>query len=74
MQFNELEHLFSKSRLETYYRIFPSDKEKAIAYYQINTQISESLYPLLSNFEIVLRNSIHNSFSIHFKSENDPSF
>lgn len=68
MQFDELERLFSKSRLETYYRIFPSDKEKAITYYQINTQISESLYPLLSNFEIVLRNSIHNSFSIHFKS------
>ena len=70
MQIEVLERLFSKSRLETYYRIFPHDQEKAITYYQINTQISESFYPLLSNFEIVLRNSIHNSFSIHFKSEN----
>ncbi|MBP5982367.1 MAG: hypothetical protein KA734_01500 [Fluviicola sp.] len=70
MQFDELERLFSKSRLDTYYRIFPNDKEKAISYYQLNIQISEALYPLLSSFEIVLRNSIHNSFSIHFKSEN----
>lgn len=70
MEIDELERLFSKSRLDTYYRIFPNDQGKAIAYYQLNTQISESLYPLLSNFEIVLRNSIHHSFSIHFKSEN----
>ena len=70
MQIEVLERLFSKSRLETYYKIFPNDKEKAITYYQLNIQISESLYPLLSNFEVVLRNSIHNSFSIHFKTEN----
>lgn len=70
MQIEILERLFSKSRLETYYRLFPNDKEKAIEYYQLNIQISESLYPLLSNFEIALRNSIHNSFSIHFKTEN----
>jgi hypothetical protein len=70
MQIEVLERLFSKSRLETYYNIFPNDKEKAIVYYQLNIQISEALYPLLSNFEVVLRNSIHNSFSIHFKTEN----
>jgi hypothetical protein len=63
MQIEVLERLFSKSRLETYYKIFPNDKEKAIAYYQLNVQISESLYPLLSNFEVVLRNSI----IIHFQ-------
>jgi len=34
----------------------------------LNTQIAESLYPLLSNFEVVLRNSINYSFIIHFKS------
>ena len=70
MQINDLEILFSKSRLETYYRLFPNDKVRAIVYYQLNTQLAESLYPLLSNFEIVLRNAIHNSFSIHFKTKN----
>lgn len=69
MQIEDLQRLFSKSRLETYYRLFPSNKQKAIEYYQVNTQIAEAFYPLLSNFEVVLRNSIHNSFSVHFKSE-----
>ena len=70
MKIGDLERLFSKSRLVTYYRLFPTDKQKSIEYYRINTQISEALYPLLSNFEVVLRNSIHNSFSIHFKTDN----
>lgn len=67
MNINDLEKLFSERRLSTYYKLFPSNKEKAIEYYRINTQISESLYPLLSNLEIALRNSIHNSFSIHYR-------
>lgn len=70
MQVADLERLLSQSRLATYYQLFPNDKQKAIEYYQLNTQIAESLYPLLSNFEIVLRNAIHNSFSIHFKNTN----
>ncbi|MBK7505432.1 MAG: Abi family protein [Bacteroidetes bacterium] len=70
MQVAELEKLLSQSRLATYYQLFPNDKQIAIEYYQLNTQIAESLYPLLSNLEIVLRNTIHNSFSIHFKNSN----
>lgn len=68
MDIADLEKLLSEKRLSTYYNLFPTDKGKAIEYYTFNTQISESLYPLLSILEIVLRNSIHNSFSIHFKS------
>ena len=64
MNINDLEKLLSQKRLSTYYNLFPTDKEKAIEYYRLNTQISESLYPLLSNLEIALRNSIHNSFAI----------
>ena len=70
MQVADLEKLLSQTRLATYYQLFPNDKQKAIEYYQLNTQIAESLYPLLSNLEIVLRNAIHNSFSIHFKNTN----
>lgn len=36
----------------------------------MNTKISESFYPLLANLEIALRNSIHESFSIRFGTEN----
>jgi hypothetical protein len=68
MNFQDLESLLSESRLGTYYKLFPTNKEKAVEYYLLNTQISESFYPLLSTLEIVLRNSIHTSFSIHFKS------
>ena len=68
MNLRDLERLLSAKRLSTYYNLFPADKEKAIEYYRLNTQISESLYPLLSNLEIALRNSIHNSFAIHYKS------
>ncbi len=68
MNINDLEKLLSQKRLSTFYNLYPTDKEKAIEYYRLNTQISESLYPLLSNLEIALRNSIHNSFAIHYKS------
>ncbi len=68
MNLTDLEKLLSEKRLSTYYNLFSMDKEKAIQYYRINTQISESLYPLLCTLEVVLRNSIHNSFTIHFKS------
>ena len=68
----DLEKLLSSKRLYTYYRMFPTDNNKAIEYYCLNTQVSESLYPLLCNLEIALRNSIHNSFSIHFKSPDWP--
>jgi hypothetical protein len=70
MKESDLEALLSEKRLATYYGLFPNDKQKAIQYYQLNTQISESLYPLLSNFEVVLRNAIHNSFKVHYKTEN----
>jgi hypothetical protein len=69
MNMYDLEKLLSLKRLTTYYDIFPKDKSKAIEYYKLNTQISESLYPLLCNLEVALRNSIHHSFTIHFKTD-----
>ncbi len=68
MNINDLEKLLSQRRLNTYYNLFPADREKAVEYYRLNTQISESLYPLLSILEVALRNAIHNSFTIRFKS------
>ncbi len=69
MQNENLEKLLSVKRLETYYKMFNGDKCKAIEYYQVNTKISETLYPLLANLEIALRNSINHSFSVRFKTE-----
>ncbi len=66
MDISALEILFSAKRLQTYYQLLQSDKEKALAYYMLNIEISKSFYPLLSTVEIVLRNAIHNSCSTHF--------
>lgn len=66
MEISALEILFSEKRLETYYRLFNGDQEKAINYYLVNMEISQSCYPLLSAVEIILRNAIHNSCCIHF--------
>ena len=70
MQNENLEKLLSVKRLETYYKQFKDDKTKAILYYQLNTKIYQSFYPLLSNLEISLRNTIHQSFSVRFNTEN----
>ncbi len=70
MRTENLERLLSAKRLDTYYNLFKGDKTKAIEYYQLNTKISESFYPLLANLEIALRNSVHQSFSVRFETEN----
>lgn len=66
MQISALEILFSEKRLQTYYRLFQGDREKALSYYLLNIEISQSCYPLLSTVEIILRNAIHNSCIAHF--------
>ncbi len=70
MQNENLERLLSVKRLDTYYKLFEGDKTKAIEYYQLNTKIAEAFYPLLANLEIALRNSIHQSFTVRFDTEN----
>ena len=58
----QLEDFLSEARLSSYYNLFKGDKTKAIEYYRLNSEISESFYILLSNLEIGLRNSINKSF------------
>ena len=69
MENETLEQLLSNKRLETYYKQFEGNKNKAIEYYQLNIKVSESFYPLLANLEVVLRNLIHKSFSVRFGSD-----
>jgi hypothetical protein len=42
MHIVDLERLLSEKRLGTYYSLFPTNKEKAIEYYRLNLQLSES--------------------------------
>ena len=59
----QLEDFLSKARLSSYYDLFQDDKTKAIEYYRLNSEISETYYILLSNLEIGLRNKINQSFT-----------
>lgn len=69
MQGDVLETLISKQRLSTYDRLFNGDRVKALEYYQLNIKIAQSLYPLLLYVEVSLRNLIHCSCMIHFKTD-----
>ncbi len=70
MKNENLERLLSEKRLDTYYKLFNGDKNKAIEYYKLNTKVSEAFYPMLANLEIALRNSVHQSFVVRFDTEN----
>ena len=70
MQNENLERLLSEKRLDTYYKMFNSNKSKAIEYYKLNTKVSEACYPMLANLEIALRNSVHQSFVVRFNTVN----
>jgi len=51
--------VFSDERMQKYFDIHSPDENLSIKHYNINIQISESFYPVLSIFEIALRNSIN---------------
>ena len=69
MQGDALETLISEQRLSTYVRLFNGDRMKALEYYQLNIKIAESFYPLLLYAEVSLRNLVHRSCTIHFKTD-----
>lgn len=61
------EHL-SKSRLSSFDMNHDTD-DLILARYLWNVELSKELYFSLHFFEVVLRNSIHNSFKKHFQSD-----
>ncbi len=50
--------VFSEERTQKYFNRH-ADEVKAIRHYQANIRLSESFYPLLSIFEVALRNSLN---------------
>jgi hypothetical protein len=53
----EFEKAFSKERMGRYFAQW-NDDEKAFLHYQWNIRLSESFYPVLSIYEVALRNSL----------------
>ena len=52
------EKVFSTQRMERYYALYPDNESRAIAHYECNLKLSESLYICLSIFEVTLRNAL----------------
>ena len=58
--YDKLKDYLSEERLKTYLDFTNNDKEKAVELYNLNIKIGKNFYPLLSYFEIILRNVINN--------------
>lgn len=60
------EKVFSTQRMLKYFRLHPESEEKAITHYHANIELSESFYPILSVFEVALRNSLNRELIEYF--------
>lgn len=54
-----LQKVFSNERMAKYYAKYAGNEEKALLHYRQNILVSEAFYPLLSVFEVALRNSLN---------------
>lgn len=70
MDYDELEKLLSQPRLNRYLKACGNSKSKAKKLYDINLRLSQSFYPILNLFEIILRNEIHYKLSAFFSNPN----
>lgn len=66
LKYSKLEQFVSQPRLNRFLTACGSSKVKAQKLYRINLRISKESYPLLTLFEIFLRNAINGQLSIYF--------
>jgi len=60
------EKVFSNRRMQRFFDRYPGNEPKAAVHYQANIQLSEALYPVLSVFEVALRNSLNRELTTMF--------
>lgn len=56
MKYKKVVRLYSNSRVSKYYRATNRNKNKAVMLYFANLKIAQAFHPLLSSFEVILRN------------------
>lgn len=66
MKYKKFVRLYSYSRISKYYKAANGDKNKAQMLYFANMKIAQSFHPLLSAFEVILRNQLHYALARHF--------
>jgi hypothetical protein len=58
---------FSSPRYNRYLNATGNNKESAKRLYHANIRLGQAFHPVLSQFEVVLRNSLNVNLSTHFK-------
>ena len=66
MYFKKFSKLYSYARVSRYVKAANGDKRKAQKMYYANARIAQSFQPLLSFFEVILRNQLHYALATHF--------
>jgi hypothetical protein len=66
LTYDDLEDYLSRQRLHRFLTACSGDKVKALQLYKVNMKISQAFHPLLSLFEVILRNQINSRLSRHF--------
>lgn len=66
MNYQEIKKYLSAARLIRYEQACQNDQRKVLKVYQANLKLSQAFYPLLSLFEVVLRNALNEELTRHF--------
>jgi hypothetical protein len=66
MNHKNFSKLYSYSRVSRYVKAANGDKQKAQRMYYANARIAQSFQPLLSFFEVILRNQLHYALAAYF--------
>lgn len=66
MNHKKFSKLYSYSRVSRYVKAANGDKRKAQRMYYANARIAQAFQPLLSFFEVILRNQLHYALAAHF--------
>lgn len=70
MKYNQLEYYLSKERFDRFLLATNHSKSDAQKLYRINLLISQSFYPIINLFEIIIRNSFYTQISLEFNNSN----
>lgn len=66
MNYKKFSRIYSLSRVSRYQKAANGNKKKAMAMYYANARVAQAFQPLISCFEVVLRNQLHYALAHHF--------
>jgi hypothetical protein len=69
--YKKIEKLVSKPRIDRFYIAAGGSHSRAVKIYKLNLKLAAAFHPLLSQFEVILRNKLDDSISHFF---NDPDW